>query len=100
MVKYGCNKNNAQIAIFWQNGEKMELRSETKNAKILVADEDARSRGQICEQLRRAGFRNIEEAANGEEALIKIGRSHPDVALVDVWLSKIDGIGVLENPVE
>ena len=75
----------------------MELRPETKNAKILVADEDARSRTQICDLLRRAGFRNIEEAVNGEEALIKIGRTHPDVAIVDVWLSKIDGIGVLRN---
>ncbi|MBQ2376987.1 MAG: response regulator, partial [Clostridia bacterium] len=75
----------------------MELRPETKNAKILVADEDARSRTQICDLLRRAGFRNIEEAVNGEEALIKIGRTHPDVAIVDVWLSKVDGIGVLRN---
>ncbi len=65
--------------------------------KILVADENAAQRQSLCNELMRAGYRNIEEASNGEEALIKIGRTHPDVAIIDVWLSKLDGIGVLRN---
>ena len=67
------------------------------NAKILIADENPAARQTLANELRRAGYRNIEEAANGEEALIKIGRSHPDIAILDVWLSKLDGIGVLRN---
>ncbi len=67
------------------------------STKILIADENAAQRQSLCNELRRAGYRNIEEASNGEEALIKIGRSHPDVAIIDVWLSKLDGIGVLRN---
>ena len=51
----------------------------------------------LANELRRVGFSNIEEAVNGEDALIKIGRYHPDVAILDVWLSKLDGIGVLRN---
>ena len=65
--------------------------------KILIADENAAQRQSLCNELMRAGYRNIEEASNGEEALIKIGRGHPDVAIVDVWLSKLDGIGVIRN---
>ncbi len=65
--------------------------------KILIADENAAQRQSLCNELARAGYRNIEEATNGEEALIKIGRSHPDVVIIDVWLSKLDGIGVLRN---
>ena len=65
--------------------------------KILIADENPAQRQALANELRRAGFRNVEEAANGEEALIKIGRYHPDVAILDVWLSKLDGIGVLRN---
>ncbi len=65
--------------------------------KILIADENAAQRQSLCNELIRAGYRNIEEASNGEEALIKIGRYHPDVAIIDVWLSKLDGIGVLRN---
>ncbi len=67
------------------------------NAKILIADENPAGRQTLANELRRAGYRNIEEASNGEEALIKIGRYHPDVAILDVWLSKLDGIGVLRN---
>ena len=67
------------------------------NAKILIADENPAARQTLANELRRAGYRNVEEAANGEEALIKIGRYHPDVAILDVWLSKLDGIGVLRN---
>ena len=65
--------------------------------KILIADENPAGRQALCNELRRAGFHHIEEATNGEEALIKIGRYHPDVAILDVWLSKLDGIGVLRN---
>ena len=65
--------------------------------KILIADENAAQRQALCKELARAGYKNIEEASNGEEALIKIGRYHPDVAIIDIWLSKLDGIGVLRN---
>ena len=65
--------------------------------KILIADENAAQRQSLRNELVRSGYTNIEEAANGEEALIKIGRYHPDVAIIDVWLSKLDGIGVIRN---
>ena len=67
------------------------------NAKILIADENATSRGQIREGLVRSGFRTIEEAVNGEETLHKIKTYRPDVVIMDVWLSKLDGIGVLRS---
>ncbi len=66
-------------------------------SKILIADENAQARKELRDELNRAGYRNVEEAANGEEALVKLSRFHPDVAIVDVWLSKLDGVGVLRN---
>ena len=60
-----------------------------------IADEDAASRTALAGELRRSGFNSIEEAENGEEALIAIERDRPDVAIIDVWLSKLDGIGVV-----
>ena len=65
--------------------------------KILIADENVMSRSTIRDGLLRAGYRNIEEATNGEDAILKMTRSHPDIVLLDVWLSKLDGIGVLRN---
>ena len=65
--------------------------------KILIADESSSSRASMREGLLHYGFRNIEESANGEETLMKITRLHPDVVIMDVWLSKLDGIGVLRS---
>ena len=65
--------------------------------KILIADESLASRTELREGLMRAGYRNIEDAANGEEAILKMARFRPDVVLREVWLSKLDGIGVLRN---
>lgn len=63
--------------------------------RLLIADESPASRAQMREGLMRAGYRNIEEAANGEEALGKIERVNPSVVILDIWLSKLDGIGLL-----
>ncbi len=65
--------------------------------KILIADENSAQRQSLIADLRRAGYTSIEYAANGEDALQKIDRLHPDIAIIDIWLSKLDGIGVLRG---
>lgn len=65
--------------------------------KILIADENQESRKACKEALLRAGNRYIEEATNGEEALNSIMRNHPDIVIADVWLSKLDGIGLIRQ---
>ena len=66
-------------------------------AKILIADENAATRLALREGLMRAGYRNLEETSNGEDALHKLSQFRPDVVITDVWLSKLDGIGVLRS---
>ena len=68
-----------------------------QNTKILIAEENSESRRRCKDALMRAGFRYIDEAANGEDALMRITRSHPDVVIADIWLSKLDGIGLLRS---
>ena len=68
-----------------------------KTKRILIADESPEQRRALRENLQRAGFLSIEEATNGEEALMKIDKTTPDVVIVDLWLSRIDGIGVIRN---
>ena len=67
------------------------------STKVLIADENVETRNFLKENLYRAGYRNIDIATNGEDALLKIKHSHPDIAIVDIWLTKLDGIGVLRN---
>ncbi len=63
--------------------------------RILIADENITQRAQLKEALGRAGYRHIDEASSGDEALEKIDRLHPDIAIIDIWLSRLDGIGVI-----
>lgn len=87
MVKYyGNQKTNTK-----------EKTMTNPNAKILIADENPMQRQALKEGLKNAGFRNIDESVDGEDALVKINRYHPDIVLVDLCLSKLDGIGVLRN---
>ena len=65
--------------------------------KILIADENSAGRALIKECFLRAGCRYIEEAVNGEDALSKIGRIHPDVVIIDIWMSKVDGLSVVRS---
>jgi two-component system response regulator (stage 0 sporulation protein A) len=67
------------------------------NTKILLADENMAQRAQLKECFNRAGCRFIEEATNGEDALSKISRIHPDVVIIDIWMSKLDGLSVVRS---
>ena len=69
----------------------------SNSAKILIADENSAARQALKDTLARNGFKYIDEASNGEDALIKISRTHPDIVIIDIWLSKLDGIGVIRN---
>ncbi len=71
--------------------------SSRNHVSILIADESNVHRGQLKEALARAGYHRIEEASNGDEALQRIKQGHPDVAIIDIWLSKLDGIGVIRE---
>ena len=65
--------------------------------KILIADENTDFRRNCRNSLVSLGYKVIEEAVNGEDALLKIGKLHPDVVLIDVWLSKLDCTQVIRG---
>ena len=67
------------------------------STKILIADENTSSRTMLRDELKAQGFTNIYEATNGEEALALINSMMPEIVLVDVLLSKLDGIGVIRQ---
>lgn len=67
------------------------------NTKILIADENLSSRATLREELKGQGYANIYEASNGEEALTMISTVLPEIVLIDVLLSKLDGIGVIRQ---
>lgn len=67
------------------------------SAKILLCDENAEERRHIAEILGKSGFRYVDEAVNGENAIERINKGSYDLVIVDLWLSGIDGIGIIRS---
>ena len=67
------------------------------NAKILLCDENGEERKRIYDFLIKSGFHNIDEASNGEIAIDKLMSGNYDIAIVDLWISIVDGIGIIRS---
>jgi CheY-like chemotaxis protein len=64
-------------------------------AKILLVDDDLVLRDMYKARLENSGYQII-TAANGEEAIARAADSHPDLALLDVMMPKVNGFDVLD----
>jgi signal transduction histidine kinase/GGDEF domain-containing protein len=63
--------------------------------RILVVDDEKPIRDFLFEALTRLGGFNVELAANGEEALKKIGEDNFDLVLTDMKMPKMDGLQLI-----
>jgi len=61
--------------------------------KILVADDDANVHASLNAYFKREGYQLI-SAYDGEQALLSIRQSRPDIALLDIMMPKQDGLMV------
>jgi DNA-binding response OmpR family regulator len=64
--------------------------------KVLIIDDDVDLLDVVGYALRREGF-NVQIAADGQQALQRIQSSKPDVVLLDIRLSKTNGLEVLRR---
>jgi two-component system, chemotaxis family, chemotaxis protein CheY len=53
---------------------------------VVLADDDLTSRWALRGVLRRLGFLLVAEANNGEEAVLAVARTKPDIVLLDVCM--------------
>ncbi len=67
------------------------------NAKILICDENFEERCKLVEKLGSAGFTRCDEASDGNIALDMISKNSYDIVIVDLWVSKLDGIGIIRS---
>ncbi|MAZ02159.1 MAG: guanylate cyclase [Sneathiella sp.] len=68
-----------------------------EDARILVVDDNEDNRFTLSRRLKKSGYRQLETAVNGIEALEKI-RSKPfDLVLLDIMMPEMDGYEVLET---
>ena len=68
-----------------------------KMTKILICDENEDFRRITGEYLKNAGIGITEEAADGEEALAKIGKFSPDIVIIDLWMPRLDTVSIIKS---
>lgn len=65
--------------------------------KILICDENADERQTLVDALTKSGYLYIDEASSGESALEMTLSGGYDLVITDLWLSGIDGIGIIRE---
>ena len=63
--------------------------------KFLICDENDDERAELIDKLKRSGYARCDEARDGNTALELISKNSYDAVILDLWLSKIDGIGII-----
>lgn len=64
--------------------------------EILIVDDEPAILASLSGVLRDEGY-SVSTVSSGEDALIKIQQSRPDLLILDIWMSGMDGIAVLEK---
>ena len=68
-----------------------------QSAKILLCTENNDERRRLCEALMKGGYRNVYECASGDRAINMLADDSYDIVITDLWLSGLDGIGLIRN---
>jgi len=68
-----------------------------KEIKIVIADDHPIFRAGLKQIIESDGIKVTAEASNGEEALKIINEHKPDIAVLDINMPVMDGLGVLEG---
>lgn len=63
--------------------------------KIIICSENAEERRRLIEGLHAYGFKAIDEVSSGDIAVDRIKRMKYDLAIIDLWIPKIDGISII-----
>jgi CheY-like chemotaxis protein len=67
----------------------------TRQADVLVVDDEADVRASICDVLRTSGFTAV-EAADGAVAYGLLQTNHYGVVLLDIRMPRLDGVSLIE----
>lgn len=73
------------------------LRSEYKNLRVLVADDDRNIVNLLCRLLRELGFGTIESVDNGVSAVQKLEESGFDLVIADWVMAPMSGLDLIEH---
>ena len=87
---------STKISIIYHTQNERTMTMDTTRT-ILVCNESQDERRSICSALVKGGYRKIDESASGDNAIDKLSKKQYDIAIIDLWLSGIDGISVIRS---
>jgi len=76
------------------------MTTNSKPARILVAEDEALIRLDLVEMLTEAGYEVVAQATNGIQAIELAKEFQPDLAILDVKMPELDGISAAEQIIE
>ncbi len=65
--------------------------------KILVVEDEPAMLDALIDNLQAAGFGHVLQARNGEDGLVLAVQEKPDLILLDIIMSKMDGMSMLKE---
>jgi two-component system response regulator (stage 0 sporulation protein A) len=68
-----------------------------QTTKILICSENNEERRKIIETLAKSGYRTTDECMTGDRAISMLAEGSYDIVITDLWLSGLDGIGIIRN---
>jgi phosphoserine phosphatase RsbU/P len=78
-------------------GHEIEIVTISPDAAVLVVDDVPDNRDLLVRRLARLGIKNVDQAANGKEALSAIEGKAFDLVLLDIMMPEMDGFEVLDR---
>ena len=72
-------------------------RQMSEKIRVLVSDDNEEFCRNVTDVLRQRGFEVNLCSKDGKSVLSAIGQYNPDVVLLDVFMPKLDGIGVMKE---
>ncbi len=97
MENYGRIVLLPKITIFYKNNKNKRRKKMENSVKILICDENEEERARLATGLIKAGYKITEEARSSESAFEMIKHGAYDLVIIDLWLSGIDGIGLIRK---
>ncbi len=79
----------------WEKGKFLVNQKDTPNTKVLIVDDIKFTRAYLRNIVQSLGINNIQEAANGTEAVQKSVVFRPDIITLDISMPGINGIEAL-----
>ena len=68
-----------------------------QTVKILICSENNDERRRIIEALAKSGYKSADECMTGDRAISMLSDGSYDIVITDLWLSGLDGIGIIRN---